>query len=163
LMMGTRCGSIDPGIILHLQRERGLSAQEVNTALTYRSGLLGVSGVSPDYAQIEAAAARGNERAQLACEMFADQVRSAIGALAVTLGALDALIFTDRTGERSPALRARVCEGLEMLGVRLDRQRNAQAQPDCDIAASGSPVRVLVIHTQEERMIAREARRVLVA
>jgi acetate kinase len=160
LMMGTRCGSVDPGVLLHLLRRCGLSAEELESALNHRSGLLGVSGLSPDLAQIEAAAAHGHTRAQLAFDLFADRVRAAIGALAVTLGGMDALVFTDRVGEGSPALRAATCVGLECLGVRLDPDRNAVAQPDAEVAAADSTVRILVIHTEEERWIAQEAARI---
>ena len=160
LMMGTRCGAIDPGILLQVQREHGLTPIELDRALNCSSGLLGVSGASADLAQIEEAAARGNQRARLAFDMFADQVRSAVGGLAATLGGVDAITFTDRVGEHSPALRAAVCEGLEFMGVRFDPERNARAMGDSDIAAIASPVRVLVIHTEEELMVAREARRV---
>ena len=111
---------------MHLLRERGLSVDALDHALNYESGLAGVSGLGADLAAIEREAARGNERARLAFEMFADRVRAAIGSLAVTLGGLDALGFTDRIGENSPALRAAVCEGLECLGVRLDAERNRQ-------------------------------------
>ena len=160
LMMGTRCGSIDPGILLYLQRQQMLTHEELDQSLNRFSGLLGVSGVSADLGQIEAAAAKGNQRAALAFDMFADRVRSSIGALATTLGGVDALTFTDRIGERSVALRAAVCEGLQFMGVRIDPERNATGRPDIDIAAKDSPVRVLVIHTEEELMVAREAYRV---
>jgi acetate kinase len=160
LMMGTRCGSMDPGVLLHLQRQEGLSLKELDRALNYCSGLLGVSGVSPNLAQIEVAAAQGNKRARLAFEMFADQVRGAIGSLAATLGGIDALIFTDRIGEGSPALRAAVCEGLDFMGLRLDRKRNTEASPDMDIASMDSAARIMVIHTEEAMMVARETRRV---
>jgi acetate kinase len=161
LMMGTRSGSVDPGILLHLQREHGLTVEELDRALNYSSGLLGISGVSSDLAQIETAAAQGNERARLAFEMFADRVRSAIGALAATLGGVDALTFTDRVGEHSAALRAAACDGLEFMGLRIDLKRNASPKPDADVATPDSPARILVIHTQEELMVAREARRVM--
>jgi len=160
LMMGTRCGSVDPGILLHLLRRCGLSAAELEAALNHRSGLLGVSGLSSDLAQIETAAAAGPPRAQLAFDLFADRVRAAIGALAVTLGGLDALVFTDRVGEGSPALRAAACRGLECLGARLDPVRNAAARPDADVAAADSTTRILVLHTEEERWIARQAARI---
>jgi acetate kinase len=160
LMMGTRCGSIDPGILLHLQREQSLSLDELDRALNYSSGLLGISGVSADLTQIEAAAAQGNKHACLAFDMFADKVRSSIGALAATLGGLDAVLFTDRIGERSSALRAAVCEGLQFMGIQLDQKHNVICRPDADIASADSPARVLVIHTEEELMVAREAHRV---
>ena len=161
LMMGTRSGSVDPGILLHLQREHGLTPEQLDQALSYSSGLLGISGVSPDLAQIEAAAAGGNQRARLAFDMFADRVRSAIGALAATLGGVDALTFTDRIGEHSAALRAAACDGLEFMGLRIDPRRNASPKPDADVARLDSPARIFVIHTQEELVVAREARRVM--
>jgi acetate kinase len=160
VMMGTRSGSIDPGILIHLQRRCGVTVEEIDDALNHRSGLLGLSGVSPDMAAVEAAAGQGHARARLAFEIFADSVRSAIGASVVSLGGIDALVFTDRIGEGSAALRAAACEGLACVGVRLDAERNAACRPDADVAAPDSPARILVIHTLEELMIAREARRV---
>jgi acetate kinase len=160
LMMGTRPGSIDPGILLHLLRSRGLTLDEIDDALHHRSGLLGVSGVSQDLAEIEEAIRQGNPQARLAFEVFADRVRSAVGSLAVTMGGVDVLIFTDRIGEGSPALRAAVCDGLECLGLRLDPARNAACPADADLASAASPARILLIHTREELMIAREACRV---
>jgi acetate kinase len=148
------------GILIHLQRRCGLTVEDIDDALHYRSGLLGISGVAPDMAAIEAAAAKGNTRARLAFEVFADSVRSAIGAAAVSMGGVDVLVFTDRIGEGSAALRAAACVGLECLGVRLDAERNAASRPDADVATPDSPARILVIHTLEELMIAREARRV---
>jgi acetate kinase len=160
LMMGTRSGSIDPGILLHMQRCGGLTVDAIDDVLNHRSGLLGVSGLSPDFAHVEEAARQGNPRAELARQIFADRVRSTIGALAVTMGGVDVLIFTDRVGENSPGLRAAACRGLECLGLQLDPQRNAACQPDCDIAAERSSGRILVLHTREEQMIARDAWRV---
>jgi acetate kinase len=161
LPMGTRSGSVDPGLLLHLQREHGFSAEEIERGLTRNAGLLGVSGISSDLAQVEAAAQNGNERAQLAFELFADRVRAAIGGLAVTMGGVDALIFTDRIGESSPVLRAAACKGLGCLGLNLDPERNADCQADTDIATVQSSGRILVLHTREEWMIARETERVL--
>lgn len=161
LMMGTRSGAIDPGILTYLQRRHGMTVERIDDALMNKSGLLGVSGVSLDLARIESAAAQGNERARLAFDMFADQVRSAIASLAVKMGGIDALVFTDRIGENSPALRAAACEGLECLGACLDPVRNAANHPDSDIATDTSRARILVIHTREELMIARETGRVI--
>ncbi len=161
LIMGTRSGAVDPGLLLHLLRRGCVSLDELDRALNYQSGLLGLSGLSSDLGQIEAAARHGNERAQLAFDLFADRVRSAIGALSVTMNGLDALVFTDRIGENSPALRAAVCQGLECLGVRLDPERNLACRPDMDIASASSGPRVLVMHTREELMIARETAQVI--
>lgn len=161
LMMGSRCGSVDPGLLLHLLRTNAVSLAELDEGLNRRSGLLGVSGISADLAQIEAAAAAGQPRAQLAFELFADRVRQAIGALAVTLGGVDALLFTDRIGEGSPALRATVGAGLECLGIRLDAALNATCVPEADIATTDSATRVLVLRTREEQVIAQETRRAI--
>jgi acetate kinase len=157
LMMATRCGSIDPGILIDLQRSHGLTAEDIDAALNYQSGLLGVSGISSDFAEIERAAQVGNARASLGVEMFADRVRAAVGSLAVSMGGIDVLAFTDRVGENSPTFRAMACQGLECLGLRIDPQHNMANRPDSDIAAANSPSRILIIHTQEELMIAREA------
>lgn len=161
LMMGTRSGSIDPGILLYLQRQRGLSAEQLDNVLNHSSGLLGVSGVSSDCRQVEAAARAGNEQARLALHIFADRVRSAVGALTVTLGGIDALVFTAGVGENSPSVRAAVCDGLNCLGLHLDPERNATCQPDADVATVRSQGRILVVRTREELMIAREAGRLV--
>jgi acetate kinase len=161
LMMGTRCGSLDSGILLHVQRKRNLSADQVDHALNRESGLLGISGTSSDYRQVKAATDKGDERARLALAIFADRIRATIGAYAVTLGGVDAVVFTAGIGEHAADLRADVCEGLQILGLRLDAGRNAACSPDADIACSDSPGRILVIRTQEELMIARESRRVM--
>ena len=161
LMMGTRCGSIDPGLLLHVQRQFGFTPAEMDQALNHASGLLGISGVSADLAAIEAAAASGNARARLAFDMFADRVRSAVGSLAAAMGGIDVLVFTDRVGEHSPALRAAVGHGLEFMGLHLDDPANRQARADIDIATADSAVRILVLHTREELLIAREAQQVV--
>ena len=160
LMMATRPGTLDPGIFPHLERRHGLTADDLNRAMNYESGLLGVSGVSSDFSEVEQAAQQGNHRARLAVDLFADRVRAAVGALAVGMGGVDVLSFTDRVGENSPTLRAMVCQGLECLGLQLDSQRNVANRPDSDISAADSQARILVIHTQEEWMIAREALKV---
>jgi acetate kinase len=156
LMMGTRVGSLDPGILLYVQRQKKLSVDQVDHALNHESGLLGISGVSSDYRQVKAAADEGDERARLALTIFADRIRATIGAYAVALGGVDAVVFTAGIGEHAADLRAAVCEGLQILGLRLDVSRNAACTPDADIACPDSPGRILVIRTQEELMIARE-------
>lgn len=160
LMMGSRSGSVDPGILLHVQRRHGLSAEQLDEALNRASGLLGVSGVASDFRQVELAAEQGHERARLALDLYADRVRAAIGALAVTLGGVEGLVFAAGVGENSANLRAAVGAGLECLGLQLDPARNRACRPDADIAADGSPGRILVIHTREDVLIARETRRV---
>jgi acetate kinase len=161
LVMGARSGSVDPGILLHVQTTRGIGTNTLETVLNTESGLRGVSGVSGDYREVEAAARSGNARARLALDIYADRLRAAIAALAASLGGLDAIVFTGGVGEHSASLRAAAAEGLGFLGVRLDPARNAAAVPDCDIASAGSPVRVLVIRTREELVIARETRKVI--
>lgn len=160
LMMGTRCGSVDPGALLHALRARGLSADDLDDALNHRSGLLGISGVSSDYRAVHEAASRGDERARLALAMFAERVRGAVGMLAVALGGLDALVFTAGIGEHAPDLRADACRGLECLGVAFDPAKNATARPDADLSSEGSRARVLIVRAREDLMIARETRRV---
>jgi acetate kinase len=161
LMMGTRAGSVDPGILLYVQKHRGLTPEGLEQQLNHGAGLKGVSGVSSDYRQVEIAARAGNERARLALEIYAVRVRQAVGSLAVTLGGVDALVFTAGVGEHSAALRAAACDGLECLGLRLDPRKNLACEPDTDIAADDAAGRILVIHTREELMIAREAQRVV--
>ncbi len=161
-MMGTRSGTVDPGILLYVQREHGLSAEQLDEVLHKQSGLLGISGLSSDFRQVEAAAAEGHQRAQLALEVYAHRVREMIGSLAVTLGGLDALVFTGGIGENSIWLRQQVCRGLECLGLHLDETRNVGCHPDVDVAADDSPNRILVVHTREDYLIAREARRLVV-
>lgn len=157
-MMGTRSGTLDPGVLIHVLRDHGLTVDELDDALNRKSGLLGLSGVSSDFRKVEAAAADGHERARLALDVYAYRVRAMIGSLAVTLGGVDALVFTGGIGENSKWLRSEVCDGLECLGVELDRARNDACQPDTDIARDESPARVLVIHTREDYMIARAAK-----
>jgi acetate kinase len=161
LMMGTRPGSLDPGLLLYLLQQQGFTADQLDEVLNRGSGLLGVSGVASDFRQVEEAAGRGHERARLALEIYADRVRGAVGALAVTLGGVDALVFTAGVGEHSAPLRAAACAGLACIGVRLDADRNASARPDADVAVADSAGRILVIQTREELMIARETRRIL--
>jgi acetate kinase len=159
LMMGTRSGSIDPGILFRLAGREHMSLDDLDRSLNFQSGLLGVSGISNDYRLVEEAAVRGNDRARLALGMFADRVRAAVGALAVQMGGLDALVFTAGIGEHSGGLRAEVCRGLECLDLRIDPAQNLGAAPDCDIAETGSSARILVLHTREELVLAREATR----
>lgn len=150
LMMATRSGSLDPEVVLFLQRECGLTPKEISDALNRDSGLLAVSGVSSDMRVVLEAARAGNQSAQLAIEMYCHRARQAIGALAVTLGRIDALVFTAGVGENSPEIRSQICIGLECLGVRLDDQRNQSRQPDRDVATADSPARIFVLRTRED-------------
>jgi acetate kinase len=160
LMMGSRAGSIDPGILLHALERMGLSADELDEILQHRSGLWGVSGVSSDFRAVQEAAKAGNGRAKLALAIYAHSVRAAIGALAVALGGVDALVFTAGVGENAGELRQEVCRGLACLGLRLDPGRNRLMRPDADLAAEDSPGRILILRAREDLHIARETLRV---
>ena len=170
LMMGTRSGSVDPGILTYLMRQKQFSGQQLDEVLNKKSGLLGVSGISSDMREILAASKNGHDhpknepakqvRAKLAFEMYVHRLQSGIGAMIGVLGGVDALVFTAGVGENSPEVRAAVCDNFAFLGLRLDHGKNAQSpldkDKDNDISAPDAAVRVLVIHAQEDWMIARE-------
>jgi acetate kinase len=162
LMMGTRSGSVDPGVLTYLMRQRHFYEEKLDDVLNKRSGLLGISGVSSDMREVVAATRNGYDsltkmRAQLAFDMYVHRLRSGIGAMAAVLGGIDALVFSAGVGENSQEVRAAACENLEFLGVKLDHDKNAQSprEGDKDIASADAGVRVLVIHAQEDWMIAR--------
>jgi acetate kinase len=155
LMMGTRCGSIDPGIILHLLREQEYTVAELDRVLNFESGLLGVSGVSNDLREIDKAITTGNARAKLALDIYIDRLTAKIGSLLPNLGGIDALIFTGGVGENHPGIRAAVAAKLAFMGVEIDSDLNSlQMTIDRDLATSQSQVKILTIHTQEEWQIA---------
>jgi acetate kinase len=156
LMMGTRSGSVDPGIMTYLMRLCGFTGQQLDEILNTRSGLLGISGFSGDMRQIVAAMKDGHPRAKLAFEMFVHRLQAGIGAMIATLGGVDALVFTAGIGENSPEVRAAACANFEFLGLKLDGAKNAQGSADQDISLSDSTVRVLVVHAQEDWAIARD-------
>jgi acetate kinase len=160
LMMGTRSGSVDPGLLIHLLRHKGFDAARLDRALNHESGLLGVSGFSSDMREILAAMPH-REDARLAIDVYVHRLRQTIGAMAATLGGLDALVFTAGVGENAPPIRARACETFGFLGIALNDHANATCKPDADIASHESPARVLVIATREDLTIARETRRLL--
>ncbi|MDJ0619819.1 MAG: acetate kinase [Calothrix sp. MO_192.B10] len=154
LMMGSRSGSIDPGILLHLLRNCNYTVDELDHLLNRDSGLLGISGVSNDLRQITAAIDRGNPQAQLALDIYIHRLRSCIASMLPSIGGLDAIIFTAGMGENSALIRSAACEGFGFLGWKIDRHKNESAPLDADIATSDSTVRILVIHTQEDWAIA---------
>jgi acetate kinase len=156
LMMGSRSGAIDPGIIIHLLRRSDLTSEKLDNILNRNSGLKGISGVSSDMRQIGDAITQGNERAQLALDIYIHRLRAGIGAMLASLGGLDALIFTAGVGENSAVVRAAACEAFGFLGLKLDGEKNQHSPVDEDIAAVDSAARILVIHTQEDWEIARE-------
>jgi acetate kinase len=164
LMMGTRSGSVDPGILIHLLRDRGHSAEDVDRVLNRESGLKGVSGISGDMREILAAMARGDERARLAFDIYARRLAAGIAGLVPGLGGLDTLVFTAGVGENSAPVRAAACDALGFLGVKIDPGKNdpSPAQ-DTDIALPESAIRVLVVHTREQWQIAKECHRIFVS
>ncbi|MFH1463263.1 MAG: acetate kinase [Pseudomonadota bacterium] len=157
VVMGTRCGDLDPAIPLFLQRELGMSVDDVDRLLNKRSGLLGLSGRSNDLRVIEEAAAAGDAAAEEALDVYCYRLRKAIGATTAALGRVDALVFTAGVGENSSLVRARALEGLAPLGYALDAAKNAGLRGrEADITGAGSRARILVIPTDEELMIARD-------
>jgi acetate kinase len=156
LMMGTRSGSVDPGILTYLMRERKSTGEQLDKLLNTQSGLLGISGVSGDMRQIVTAMKDSHPRAKLAFDIFVHRLRAGIGAMIAVLGGIDALVFTAGIGENSPDVRWAACANFRFLGMKLDPVKNAQASADQDISLSDSAVRVLTIRAQEDWAIARE-------
>lgn len=156
LAMGTRSGDIDPAIIKFLMDNEGLTISEVDSILNKKSGVLGISGVSSDFRDIEEAAEKGNERAQLALEIFDSRVKQYIAAYASVMGGVDAVIFTAGLGENSASNRKSICEGLEFMGLQLDEAKNNVRGKETFVNTDNSRVKVLVIPTNEELMIARD-------
>jgi len=161
LPMATRSGSFDPGLFLYLLRHGYADVDELEHALQYESGLLGLSELSPHVHELEAAEAAGDERARLALAIYARRIAQAVAAAAVALDGVDAIVFTAGAGERSPQLRARVCSHLGFLGVELDRAANETTSGDGEIAATDSQVRVVVVASREDLVIARAVRQTL--
>ena len=158
VLMGTRCGDIDPAIVLNVMDNHNLSTKEMETLMNKKSGVLGISGVSSDFRDLGQAAAEGNERAQLALDMFHYQVRKEIGAFAAAMGGVDVITFTAGVGENGIEDRAAIAEGLEYLGAKLDPQRNNVRGKDALISTDDSTVKMYVIPTNEEIMIARDTK-----
>ena len=158
VLMGTRCGDIDPAIVLNVMDNHNLSTKEMDTLMNKKSGVLGISGVSSDFRDLGQAAAEGNERAQLALDMFHYQVRKEIGAFAAAMGGVDVITFTAGVGENGIEDRAAIAEGLEYLGAKLDPQRNNVRGKDALISTDDSTVKMYVIPTNEEIMIARDTK-----
>jgi acetate kinase len=154
LMMGTRSGSIDPAILIHLISEYGYNAPQLNELLNKQSGLLGVSGVSADVRSVINAMTTGNTQAKLALDIYIHRIKSVIGSMLPSLPQLDALVFTAGVGENSTFIREKVCQGFEFLGIKLDSQKNGNKCIDQNIADAGSSVDVVVVHTQEDWAIA---------
>lgn len=163
LMMGSRSGSIDPGIILHLLRDHGYTVDKLDKMLNHESGLLGLSGLSSDMRQIQVATANHHTQAQLALDVYQHRLCAQIAAMLPSLGGMDALIFTAGVGEHDANLRSAVCERLAFLGLKLDLGLNESQPQDQDIAQPDSSVRILVIQTQEDWAIAQDCFQLLIS
>ncbi|MBW4452022.1 MAG: acetate kinase [Nostoc indistinguendum CM1-VF10] len=156
LVMGSRSGSVDPGILIYLLQYCNYSVERLDHILNKASGLKGISGVASDMREVREAIAQGNSRAQLAWDIYIHRLRSGIGAMLSSLGGLDTLVFTAGVGEHSAEIRQAACEAFGFLGLKLDIEKNQQQPVDEDIATPDSAVRVLVIHTQEDWAIAEQ-------
>ncbi len=156
LAMGTRSGDLDPAILPFIMNKEKLSADEMSAVLNKKSGVFGISGVSSDFRDIEKAASEGNKRADLALKVFCTRVRKYIASYAAQLGGVDALVFTAGIGENSIELRRQICEGLEFLGAEMDAAKNNVRGKDTIVSKASSKVKILVIPTNEELMIAKD-------
>ncbi len=156
LMMGTRSGTIDPSILIYLMHKKGLDGDKIDQLLNKESGLKGISGVSGDIRTIMQAIEQGNKRAQLALDMFIYRLRYFIGAMTASLNGVDVLAFTAGIGENASEIRARVCEGLSYLHLKIDHEKNTASPINQEISTPDSAVRILVIHTEEDWEIACE-------
>lgn len=161
-VMGTRCGSIDPAIVKFIADTKGMSLAEVDNLLNKESGVYGISGVSSDFRDLDAAASEGNERAKLALDMFVYSVRRYIGQYIVQMGGVDVIVFTAGVGENDGKMREAITNNLEFLGISLDKEKNAKIRGKEEIVSTpDSKVKVVVVPTNEELMIARDTKELL--
>lgn len=158
LIMGTRCGDLDPAIVPMLMKKENLDIDGIDNFINKKSGVLGVSGVSSDFRDIESAAEQGNKRAQLALDMFAYRVRKYIGSYAAAMNGVDAIVFTAGLGENSVSMREQICTGLEFLGTKIDTTKNNVRGKAREISVDGAKVKLFVIPTNEELVIARDTK-----
>ncbi len=158
IMHNNRCGDIDPYIPIYLMKDFGYTLEQIETMLNKQSGLLGMSGVSNDLRDVEAAAAQGNEDAKTAVESYCYQIKKQIGAYAAAMGGVDAVSFAGGIGENSALVRQKALEGLDFMGVSLDPEKNEAARPDCELTKQGGRVRIFCIATNEEIVVARKAK-----
>ena len=156
LVMGTRCGEVDPAIVAYLMEKEKMTPEEMEEYLNKKSGVLGISGLSSDFRDIVAGYNAGNDRCRLAWDIFAYRVRKTIGSYVAAMGGVDAIVFTAGIGENSPEMRASICEGLEYLGTRVDSFRNRAMGEEAEISAPRSRVQIFVVPTNEELVIARD-------
>ena len=161
ILMGTRSGDLDPAIVTFLMEKENLDIDGINEVLNKKSGVFGVSGVSSDFRDLDAASKKGNKRAQAALKMFSYGIKKYIGAYCAAMGGADAVVFTAGVGENDGAMRAAIVDGLEFLGIKIDAEKNKLRGEAIDISAEGALVRTLVIPTDEEMMIATETERLV--
>ena len=162
LLMGTRCGDMDPAIILHIMAREELSLHEGNTMMNKHSGLVGISGVSSDMREVIEAANTGNNNAKLALDIYCYRIKKYIGSYWAALGRLDAIVFTAGVGENSSVVRSHSCKGMEQMGVQIDEEKNSTVSgKETDISAPDAKVKVLVIPTNEELVIAQDTQRIV--
>lgn len=160
LIMGTRSGEIDPAIIPFLMEKENMDAQQIDNFLNRRSGILGISGLSSDFRDLEAAANNGDERSQLAIDVFAYKVKKYIGGYVAAMGGVDAIVFTAGLGENSPFMREKICNGLEYLGTRIDPELNKIRGKAREISIKRAKTKIFVVPTNEELVIARDTKRI---
>ena len=161
VVMGTRTGSMDPAVVTFLMENENLTAKEVDNVMNKKSGVFGISGISSDFRDLSAGAAEGNERAQLALDMFAYSVKKLIGSYAAALGKIDAIVFTAGIGENVSDIRTKITSGLEFMGVKIDEEKNAKRGEALDISTDDATVKTFVIPTNEELMIALDTKRLI--
>jgi acetate kinase len=158
--MGTRCGSIDPAVVPFIMEKEGLSTRDVDTLMNKKSGVLGISGISNDFRDLDEAASHGNERAELALKVFAYKIKKVIGEYAAVLNGVDAVVFTAGIGENSASIRKRILSDLDGIGIKIDDEKNKIRGQEIDISTPDAKVRVLVIPTNEELTIARDTKEI---
>ena len=160
LLMGTRCGDIDPAILPFLAKKENMSPEEIDEYINKKSGVLGISGISSDFRDVEKAANEGNERAQLALDMFAYRVRKYIGSYAAAMNGVDAIVFTAGLGENSISTRKTICSELDFLGAYIDVDKNNVRGVEQEISTTASKVKLYAIPTNEELVIARDTKEI---
>lgn len=161
LLMGTRCGTIDPAVVTFLMNKENLTTEQMDTIMNKKSGVLGISGVSSDFRDIDDAIEQGNERAALSLEVFAYQVKKKIGAYACAMGGIDAVVFTAGIGENNSKVREMICKDLDFMGISIDSEKNKTRGQEIDVSTELAKVRTLVIPTNEELAIAKETKKLV--
>ncbi len=161
LIMGTRCGDMDPSVILYIMSKEGLNMAEANTLMNKHSGLIGLSGDSSDMREIESGVMEGDKRAKRAFDAFTYRIKKYVGSYIAALGGCDALVFTGGIGENSPMVRNAVCSNMEFLGIKIDEERNLNVKGECAVSSDDSKVKVLRIPTNEELVIALDTEQIV--